>query len=495
MLSQALAQNRCDNVAWSGPEGTTHYRMSEMYVPELARLAQLAHSDLELLHLATSWWEAQGDCSVPLVIVFRDAPPSLLEGLLKLQRQGKQIIAILLDEERRFADAAPSASGTGQGLAGYLQAWDLFCTPPLECNSLSELSSWMQRCWEAHGVRFFHILGAKQSHDIPARPAYRAFTWERYSRGQRARQGTGSLTLETATIERLVPDLLHHEGTLCLWARHSHPGPLTQLGRRLHPCSTSGLMLQALGMIAQGMHPIVFLTARQIPEILPDLLELDDCPITFVLTNACSNAYELPEYTLPHALLSDLSLLRNIPGLCLAVPADEEEGRHIFRSLLEYPHPSVLRLTTAPACSLPWRDLEAPLPIGKGRQLSNGEDLSIICLGPTAYVALLSAETLRSWGINTAIYDMRFLAPLDLDLLRQAMACHRLVTVEEHSIHGGLGTAVLEAIAEQNLRNTPTSITAIKMGLDCDFLDCAPEDHGIALNGVLEAAKKVMGLV
>ncbi len=494
MLSQALTQNRCEHVAWSGPEGATHYRMSEMCTPELAGLAQLARSDLELLHLATSWWEAQSDRSVTLVIVFRDAPPSLLEGLLKLQRQGKQIIAILLDEERHFAASAPLDSGTGQGLAGYLQAWNLFCTPPLECTSLSELSSWLQRCWESPGVRFFHILGARQDHDGSDRLAYSSFTWKRYSRG-RTRQEKGSLTLETATIERLVPELLHHEGNVCLWARHSHPGPLTELGQRLHPCSTSGLMLQALGLIAQGLHPIVFLTARQIPEILPDLLELDDCPITFVLTNACSNVYELPDYTLPHALLSDLSLLRNVPRLCLAVPADEEEGRHIFRALLDYPHPSVLRLTTAPACSLPRRDLEAPLPIGKGRQLGNGEDLSLICLGPTAYVALLSAETLRSWGINAAIYDMRFLAPLDLDMLHKAAASRRLITVEEHSIHGGLGTAVLEAIAEQSFSNAPTGITAVKMGLDCDFLDCAPEDHGISLNGVLEAAKKVMGLV
>ncbi len=157
--------------------------------------------------------------------------------------------------------------------------------------------------------------------------------------------------------------------------------------------------------------------------------------------------YGLEGFT--HHALEDLAIMRVMPGMHVVVPADKKEAEQLVSLMYNYDHPVYIRLdrNQEPAVHTSAPDFR----IGKGLVLSYGKDVAIFAIGSMVYQAKLAQGELEKQGISVSLINMHTLKPLDTELIKDCAVSHRMVlTVEEHSIIGGLGSAVAEVLAESN---------------------------------------------
>lgn len=148
-----------------------------------------------------------------------------------------------------------------------------------------------------------------------------------------------------------------------------------------------------------------------------------------------------------HYSISDLANLRALPGMTVIVPADAAETADWVPLAAEHDGPVYLRISRAGA--LPVHQPGSALEIGRGRILRQGTELTMIAMGSMTGRCALAAEDLQSMGISACLVEMHTLKPLDCDLIAsQAATTGAILTAEEHSVIGGLGSAVCEALAE-----------------------------------------------
>ena len=158
-----------------------------------------------------------------------------------------------------------------------------------------------------------------------------------------------------------------------------------------------------------------------------------------------------------HQCNEDIALMRTIPGMTVIVPADDIEAKAAVRAALEYKGPVYLRFGRAAVPVINDRP-DYHFEIGKGVQLREGNDVTIIATGILVSAALEAAEKLAAEGINADVIDMHTIKPLDEDIvIRSAKKTGLVVTAEEHSVIGGLGGAVCECLSEK----CPTKVCRI----------------------------------
>ena len=158
-----------------------------------------------------------------------------------------------------------------------------------------------------------------------------------------------------------------------------------------------------------------------------------------------------------HQCLEDIALMRAIPGMVVINPSDDVEARAAVRAAYEYDGPVYLRFGRL-AIPVMNDGPDYRFEIGKGVVLREGKDLTIIATGLCVHESMLAAEKLAKKGIDAQVINIHTIKPLDEDLvLRAAKQTGRIFTVEEHSIVGGLGGAVAEALSEK----CPTKLTRI----------------------------------
>jgi transketolase len=147
--------------------------------------------------------------------------------------------------------------------------------------------------------------------------------------------------------------------------------------------------------------------------------------------------------------LEDIALMRTISNMAVIQPATGIETRGAVDYLVEHIGPAYLRLTRQKLPEL--FDDDYTFEFGKGRVLREGTDVALIGTGSTVAEALGAADLLSKEGISTAVVNIHTIQPIDGDLLAGiAGRTRRIVTVEDHSVHGGLGGAVCEALAERH---------------------------------------------
>ena len=162
-----------------------------------------------------------------------------------------------------------------------------------------------------------------------------------------------------------------------------------------------------------------------------------------------------------HQGLYDIAYLRCLPNMVLMAPKDENELRHMLRTAIEHPGPAALRYPRGNGLGVALDADIRGLEIGRGELLRDGGDLAIVALGSRVAPALEAAARLAEAGIEAAVFNARFVKPLDLPAIAQlATRCGALVTVEEHALAGGFGSAVLEALAGQGIQ-VPTRLLAV----------------------------------
>lgn len=164
----------------------------------------------------------------------------------------------------------------------------------------------------------------------------------------------------------------------------------------------------------------------------------------------------------------DLAALRPVPNLTIASPMDEHELRCLmYTAQLPDRGPFVIRYPRGHGVLTEWRCPLRELPVGCGRLLSEGGDTAVLSLGPLGNVVSKVVRELREEGKSVTHYDMRFLKPIDEDILHTVgTTCRRIVTVEDGVVRGGLGSAVLEYMADHNLHPE-----VVRLGLPDHFVE------------------------
>lgn len=147
-----------------------------------------------------------------------------------------------------------------------------------------------------------------------------------------------------------------------------------------------------------------------------------------------------------HYGVEDGSVMRVIPGMTVVNPADGVEIMKTVEAFCDYPHPAYLRLTGGPGLPIV-HEGDIDFQIGKAINLREGKDIAIVACGTMVYYAKKAAELLSEKGIEASVIDMHTIKPIDKEAIDAEMGKQLLVTVEEASIVGGLGSAVAEYIA------------------------------------------------
>lgn len=153
----------------------------------------------------------------------------------------------------------------------------------------------------------------------------------------------------------------------------------------------------------------------------------------------------------------DIAYFRCIPNMIISAPMNEEELRNLmYTAQLESTTlPFVIRYPRGNGVMPEWRTPFHEIPIGKGRRLSEGKDIAILTFGHPGNFAVSAIERLKEYGIHPAHYDMRFIKPIDEDLLHEVFAQYKkIITVEDGCIVGGAGSAVLEFMAKHHYQAT-----------------------------------------
>ena len=202
----------------------------------------------------------------------------------------------------------------------------------------------------------------------------------------------------------------------------------------------------AAGLACEGVKPVVAIYSTFLQRAYDQLIHdvaLQNLPVVFALDRAGLVGAD----GATHAGAYDIAFVRCIPNMSLACPADERECRQLLSTAYAQNHPVAVRYPRgAGVGAVPLADLD-PLPIGKGEVRRTGGKVAILAFGSMLYPALKAAEVLDATVIN-----MRWVKPLDTELLAQVARDHeRIVTVEEGCIMGGAGSAVGEALQAMGL--------------------------------------------
>ncbi len=207
----------------------------------------------------------------------------------------------------------------------------------------------------------------------------------------------------------------------------------------------------AAGLAAQGMIPFCTIYSsfmqRSYDQLVHDVC-LQKLPVVFCLDRAGLVGAD----GATHHGIYDIPFMRCIPNLVIAAPLNEKELRDLMYTAQDnFQFPICIRYPRGKGVMPKWRTKFEKMEIGKGQELNKGEELAILTIGHIGNNAIEALKALKSEGLNPGLYNMRFVKPLDEELLRYIFENYkRVITVEDGALQGGFGSAVLEFAAEEN---------------------------------------------
>lgn len=191
-----------------------------------------------------------------------------------------------------------------------------------------------------------------------------------------------------------------------------------------------------------------------------------------------------------HQGIEDMGLLRTLPNMTVVAPADFNSAKALVKAAAEYDGPVYLRFTRD---AVPFiYDDETEFVIGKAVLHSEGTDIAIISTGAVLDLCKSATSALEERGVSVRLLDMHTIKPIDRDAILASIAETKgIITVEDHTVVNGLGSAVAEIVAETG------SVRMRRIGVQDQFGESAPyerllEKNGITLNGIVEAANELL---
>lgn len=237
----------------------------------------------------------------------------------------------------------------------------------------------------------------------------------------------------------------------------------------------------AAGLAIAGMKPVVAIYStflqRGYDQLIHDVA-LQNLDVLFAIDRAGIVGADGPT----HQGAFDISYLRCIPNMVVMTPSDEQECRDMLQTGYEYRGPAAVRYPRGSGVGIELREQDQPLAIGKAKPVREGSTVAILNFGILLPECMEVAEQL-----DATVIDMRFVKPLDVEAVINAAKTHDLlVTVEENAIAGGAGSAVLEALAEQQL-----TTNVLTLGLPDQFIKHGSQQEirtelGLDASGIID---------
>jgi 1-deoxy-D-xylulose-5-phosphate synthase len=237
----------------------------------------------------------------------------------------------------------------------------------------------------------------------------------------------------------------------------------------------------AAGLAAEGMTPVAAIYStflqRAFDQIIHDIA-LQKLHVVFALDRGGLVGADGPT----HHGAFDLTYLRLIPNIVVMAPKDESELRDMLYTAVEKYNagPIALRYPRGEAVGVPLKDSFEEIPIGKGEIIKKGKDVALLAVGKMVSYSNEAAGILGEAGIDAEVINMRFIKPLDTELLDYvATKFDKIITLEENTIVGGFGSGVLEYFASKNYKND-----ILRIGLPDDFVEQGSQSELHALLGI-----------
>ncbi len=250
-------------------------------------------------------------------------------------------------------------------------------------------------------------------------------------------------------------------------------------------------------LASAGQRPVVALYStflqRAVDMVIHDVA-IQKLPVVFAIDRGGVVGEDGPT----HHGVFDFTFMRMVPNMMVMAPRDEDQLRHMLATALKRTDgPSSLRYPRGAGPGVALEGEPIALPIGKAETLAKGQDVAILAVGSMVYPALEARTILAQKGITAEVVDMRFIKPLDQDLLTEVWAQYgKVITVEENALAGGFGTAVLEWAAAHGEVPGPR---VLNIGIPDQFQEHASrnqllEDMGLCGEGISRQIEKFFSL-
>ena len=234
----------------------------------------------------------------------------------------------------------------------------------------------------------------------------------------------------------------------------------------------------AAGLATCGKIPFVVTYAVFGSLRMCEMIRQEICYPNLNVKIACSHGGVTPANDgASHQSIEDMGVLRTIPNMTVLMPADYYSAKKLVTAAAKYDGPVYLRFTRDAVPVI--YDENVEFEIGKAHKIKDGKDVSIIANGDTVCIAMKAAEILEAKGISVKLLDMHTIKPLDIDAVMECINdTGKIITVEDHNIMNGLGSAVAEVVAD-----TGKAIVK-RIGVQDQFGQSAPYERLLAINGI-----------
>ncbi len=331
---------------------------------------------------------------------------------------------------------------------------------PIDGHNLSEMIATLENVKKIEGPTLVHVLTKKGKGYTPAEQdpiKFHAVTPFHVLTGK-AKKEKGPIPTYTDTFaQSLLRIAKQNPKVVGITAAMGSGTGIDKLAREL-PTRTYdvGIAEQhavtfAAGMATEGCIPVVAIYStflqRGYDEILHDVC-LQNLHVVFALDRGGLVGADGPT----HHGVFDFAYMRPMPNLVIMAPKDENELQHMLQTAIDHPGPISLRYPRGEGWGVTMDSEMQNLEIGKAELLRDGKDIVIAAIGHTVIPALKAACDLAPLGIDAAVVNARFVKPLDKGLFRDLLTrVPRLITVEDHVIAGGFGSAVIEFLADEGI--------------------------------------------
>jgi 1-deoxy-D-xylulose-5-phosphate synthase len=248
----------------------------------------------------------------------------------------------------------------------------------------------------------------------------------------------------------------------------------------------------ASALALAGLKPVVSLYStfyqRAYDQVLHDIC-LQNAKVVLAVDRAGIVGEDGPT----HHGIFDIAFFRTIPNLTIMAPKDENELKHMIYSAFTFDHPVAVRYPRSAGFGVQIDTKPMILPKGKAELLREGEDITLIGFGPVVYLCLEAANKLLQKGIKAGVINLRFINPIDKDLiLEQVKQTCRVITIEDHVLAGGMGSAVLEVLNDENAND----ILVGRIGYN-NYVEHGPipelyQAYGVTVDNIIALAEKLL---
>ncbi|WP_440445139.1 1-deoxy-D-xylulose-5-phosphate synthase [Phascolarctobacterium sp.] len=223
----------------------------------------------------------------------------------------------------------------------------------------------------------------------------------------------------------------------------------------------------AAGMAAAGMKPVTAIYSTFMQRAYDSILH-DICMQKLHVTMCLDRAGLVGDDGYTHHGVFDYAYLRSIPNMTIMAPKDENELRHMLKTALSFNGPISVRYPRGSGVGVDITEPMQELPIGKAEVLREGKELCFWAIGSMVQSAVQAADKLKEHGIDAGVVNMRFVKPLDKDLLiEHAKRYGKIVTLEEGVLAGGVGSEVLEILDDAGLLQ---QCAVLRLGIPDEFV-------------------------